>query len=170
VESQKSQLVLGALAGFAATLPMTIAMYWMHARLPSQERYPLPPRELSESLSSFGMPTSTATLLYHFLYGAAAGSLYAAVSGNPAARSGALYAVAVWAGSYLGWIPAVRLLRPAPEHPARRNGVMITAHIVWGVCLAVGLGSLREAERRSFALRSSDEPRLKDIRHPPRPV
>ncbi len=29
-------------------------------------------------------------------------------------------------------MPALRILRPATEHPARRTALMIGAHIIWG--------------------------------------
>ena len=43
--------------------------------------------------------------------------------------------VAIWAGSYLGWLPAMGILSPATRHPWRRNLLMIVAHIIWGVTL-----------------------------------
>ena len=52
----------------------------------------------------------------------------------------------MWAASYLGWIPAAGLLKPATEHPARRNFMMIAAHLVWGAALALALKEL-EADR-----------------------
>lgn len=67
------RLVLGALAGVAATLPMTMAMRRLHGRLPDEERYPLPPREISADLPHLGLTAPTATLLHHFAYGGAAG-------------------------------------------------------------------------------------------------
>ena len=45
-----SDLVRGGVAGFLATLPMTLAMEGMHALLPWWERYPLPPREITEEV------------------------------------------------------------------------------------------------------------------------
>src|SRR5205085_2819495 len=40
-------MVLGAVAGCVDTVPMTWAMEAMHRRLPQQERYPLPPRQIT---------------------------------------------------------------------------------------------------------------------------
>jgi len=42
-------VIKGALAGFIATIPMTLAMKVLHAQLPREERYPLPPRLIVES-------------------------------------------------------------------------------------------------------------------------
>jgi hypothetical protein len=162
------RMLMGALAGFAATLPMTCAMRRMHERLPLQERYPLPPRELSEDLPSFGMRTSIATLLHHFLYGAGAGGTFAVLSGRRDAATGAVFGVAVWMASYLGWIPAAGMLRSGTGHPARRNGLMLISHLVWGASLAVGLRELELAEAKSFARSTSANPQLKDRSEEPR--
>jgi hypothetical protein len=52
--------------------------------------------------------------------------------------------VAIWAGSYLGWLPTVGILTPATRHPWRRNLLMIVAHVIWGVALGEGLQKLTE--------------------------
>jgi hypothetical protein len=157
-----SDAVLGALSGFVATLPMTATMSRLHRRLARSERYPLPPRELSEDLPSFGKDTGTATLVYHFLYGAAAGALFGAFSPGRGLASGSAYGLVVWAASYLGWIPASQRLKPATRHPAQRNGLMLAAHLVWGGALAIGLRELDRSRAAGFSLSASSEPRLKD--------
>src|SRR3546814_18504028 len=45
-----SRLLLGALAGMAGTAAMTAAMNRLHQRLPPKDRYPLPPREITERM------------------------------------------------------------------------------------------------------------------------
>ena len=158
------RMLLGALAGFAATLPMTGAMRRMHEHLPRRERYPLPPREIVEDLPDLGLRPSTATLLHHFLYGAAAGSVLAAASTRRDAAAGGVFGLAVWAASYLGWIPAMGILRFGARHPARRNGLMLAAHLVWGACLAAGLRELETARGESFAHATALHPSLEDRR------
>jgi hypothetical protein len=93
----------------------------------------------------------TLTMAAHFGYGAATGALYAAARprGNPGL--GALYGVLVWGASYLGWIPATRILRPATQHPGRRNGLMIAVHLVWGTTMAATLRELQRANLEIFA-------------------
>ena len=143
-----SDLLRGALAGFLATGPMTVAMEAMRRRLPYQERYPLPPSEITsvvtieaglrERLSS-GQRLALTTLL-HFGYGAAVGALYAPSlhrAAPPPALRGSLYGLIVWGASYLGWLPALGILRPATEHPPRRTALMIAAHLVWGSSLGL---------------------------------
>jgi uncharacterized membrane protein YagU involved in acid resistance len=139
----QTQLVYGAAAGLAATVPMSGAMLLMHRQLPEWEQYPLPPREITEELAEktgerqnmSEEELSAATAIAHFAYGAAAGAAYAATAQklpvSPLVK-GTAFGLAVWAGSYLGWLPALGILTPATEHPAGRNALMITAHVIWG--------------------------------------
>ena len=141
-------ILIGALAGFAATFPMTAAMTAMHRLLPEHERYPLPPKQITASAAEkTGAEThlgeaehQALTAAAHFGYGAAMGALYAPAADKiplPGAMRGAGFGVVVWTGSYLGLLPALGLLNPATEHPARRNGLMIAAHLIWGAMLGV---------------------------------
>lgn len=140
-----SKLLTGALAGSIATAPMTLAMELMHRWLPRSERYPLPPSEITTKLTrEAGVAQHldqeqhvALTLVNHFGYGAAVGSLYGLLPSKPraplpAALWGIGYGLVVWAVSYLGLLPALGILRPATEHPERRNLLMIAAHVVWG--------------------------------------
>ena len=155
-----NRILLGALAGLAATGPMTVAMKLMHERLPRGERYPLPPRQVTEGLAEKAgvneqldeEEREAATWVSHFAYGAACGALYGAVSGEKidghALLAGAGFGLAVWAGSYLGWLPAAGVLPPATEHPARRNALMIAAHVVWGATTGVAVERLAGGRAR----------------------
>jgi uncharacterized membrane protein YagU involved in acid resistance len=156
--SLETRLVLGALAGLVGTAAMTAAMRALHRRLPSQQRYPLPPREIIQEVLPEAAEhrvaedhRQTLTMAAHFGYGAATGALFAAArpQGNPGL--GALYGVLVWGASYLGWIPATRILRPATQHPGRRNGLMIACHLVWGATMAATLRELQRANSEIFA-------------------
>jgi uncharacterized membrane protein YagU involved in acid resistance len=162
-----SALVIGALAGFAATVPMTLFMNQMHQQLPARERYPLPPSEIVEELTEqagiddqIDQPEHIAlTLLAHFGYGAATGALYAPLADafhlSPVV-GGAAFGLGVWSVSYLGFLPALGVLRPATEHPARRNALMIGAHVVWGVSLGlIAEQLLAEAQTRPLVAQSS---------------
>jgi uncharacterized membrane protein YagU involved in acid resistance len=153
-----NRLLLGALAGIAGTFAMTAAARAMHRRLPAADRNPLPPREIIEG----GLPAVTkrsleehgrqaATLAAHFGYGAATGALYALVGPRGGILPGAAYGVLVWTVSYFGIMPGLRILRPAHEHPLRRNALMIAAHLVWGSTMALTLRELELAEREVFA-------------------
>jgi hypothetical protein len=147
----------------AATLPMTSAMGRLYPLLPERERYALPPREIVESAGvPHGGPTTT--LLAHFLYGGLMGSLFA-MQRRRSPIAGSVFGAAVWGASYLGWIPGLRLLAPATRHPARRNALMLAAHLAWGTALASGL---REIELAEPAFRRRGKP-LRDISEDGRP-
>ena len=153
-----NRLLLGALAGIAGTFAMTSAARAMHRRLPAAERYPLPPREIIEgtlpgvtkrALEEPGR--QTATLAAHFGYGAATGALYALVRPRGGILAGAAYGVLVWTVSYFGIMPGLRILRPAHDHPLRRDALMVAAHLVWGSTMAGTLRELELAEEEVFA-------------------
>jgi uncharacterized membrane protein YagU involved in acid resistance len=136
---------LGALAGICATMLMTMIMRRGHAALPPRDAYPLPPRELTERIA--GPVGGVTTMLAHFAYGGAAGALFAVMQkAMPAAAYGPL----VWAASYLGWIPLTGRLQPATHHPAKRNFLMIFAHVVWGSSLGIFLTELMRTEQTAF--------------------
>jgi hypothetical protein len=155
-----NRVLLGALAGLAATGPMTLAMKLMHEQLPREERYPLPPRQVTEGLAEKAGVNErleegereAATWFSHFAYGAACGALYGAVSGEEIdghpLLAGVGFGLAVWAVSYLGWLPAAGVLSPATEHPARRNALMIAAHVVWGATTGAAVGRLSDGRER----------------------
>ncbi len=152
-----SRLLIGAIAGFVGTMAMTSAMRRLHRRLPDQERYPLTPREIVHSAADqldvpvADEPAKDFTTAAHFAYGAAMGALIAAMNPAPKKRTGAVLGVAVWLASYMGWIPAVGTLEPATRHPARRNALMIGAHLAWGSATAAALRELRLARETIFA-------------------
>lgn len=72
----------------------------------------------------------------HFAYGTAMGALYAQLtrpqSPASAVAAGAAYGLAVWTGSYCGWLPIARLYRPPTQDTAERTALMIGAHLIWG--------------------------------------
>lgn len=49
---------------------------------------------------------------------------------------GVVYGLGVWAVSYLGWLPALRLMPKATHDRSERNAIMIAAHLVWGYALS----------------------------------
>ncbi|HWH18434.1 MAG TPA: hypothetical protein VNT77_08905 [Allosphingosinicella sp.] len=146
-----SRLLIGAIAGFVGTLAMTAAMSRLHRRLPPKENYPLTPREIIDSMGAkagakpTGELAKDLTTAAHFGYGAAAGSLIAAANPRIGPATGAAAGVAIWTASYMGWIPAAGILKPATEHPPRRNLLMIGVHLVWGASTALALRELRVA-------------------------
>jgi putative membrane protein len=156
--SSFEKLLKGAAAGFIATAPMSITMLVGWSLLPTREKYPLPPRLITEEISErVGLEDDLTenqlvgfTIFSHFGYGALFGSIYAAGSERLPMHSslkGALAGLGVWVGSYLGWLPAMGILTPATRHPWRRNLLMIVAHLVWGVTLGEMTRKLIEHDR-----------------------
>jgi hypothetical protein len=151
------RLLKGALAGCIATGPMTVAMLLMHRFLPGEQRYALPPTLITRRLTGGKGPfarlgsheNKALTYLMHFGFGTTFGAMFALLPPQlplPAPLRGILFALGVWAGSYLGWIPAAQILPPATKHPAARNALMIIAHVVWGAALALLLERLDPVE------------------------
>jgi uncharacterized membrane protein YagU involved in acid resistance len=152
-------LFRGGVVGLAATLPMTAVMLAIYRLLPPEEQYALPQGEIIERLSNTvgthedpDVPASpqpaperkpllnAAALVSHFGYGAASGVAYALVMPrrqNHPLPQGLLFGIALWAVGYLGWLPALRVLTPATEHPRGRSIMMILAHLVWGPSTAL---------------------------------
>ena len=147
-----SRLVIGGIAGFVATMAMTAAMRRLHQRLPGKERYPLTPREIVDSAAAPAAEIAPdLTLAAHFLYGAGCGALIAAANPRIGPFTGATAGGMVWLTSYMGWIPAAGILKPATEHPLRRNAAMLGAHLVWGWSTAKAISELAAARESIFA-------------------
>ncbi|HSL23329.1 MAG TPA: DUF1440 domain-containing protein [Vicinamibacterales bacterium] len=155
----------GATAGLVATAPMTAAMTLLHRMLPHEERYPLPPRQIVDNAAlqssaeeitpgqahhpgerHTGLEPARdderagVALAAHFAFGAMAGSAYGLIARtrpSSPALAGIAYGLMVWTSQYLGVLPAAGLLSNAKNHPARRNALMIGAHVIWGAALGV---------------------------------
>lgn len=154
VSTAGNRVVGGAVAGLAATVPMSLAMELMHRRLPAPQRHPLPPRHITMRFAKklgvrhrLDEPQRQAlTALAHFGYGTAVGSLFGTFAPRrraEAVAAGAAFGLLVWAASYLGLMPALDLHRPATREPAGRNALMIAAHLVWGATAGAVASSLR---------------------------
>jgi uncharacterized membrane protein YagU involved in acid resistance len=150
----------GACAGFLATGPMTYAMIELFKRLSARDRHPLPPSTLTEEFESgIGIESSLSknqhlalTMLAHFGYGAACGAVYGSTFGrNPRAPvvKGIGFGLGVWALSYLGLIPALKLKPAAKNMSNPRNALMIAAHVVWGASLGLANSRMSSAGRKT---------------------
>jgi uncharacterized membrane protein YagU involved in acid resistance len=145
---QPYPILAGLVAGFVGTAAMTVAMAGMFRLLPQRQQKPLPPRQITEGLAEkTGVKPHldeedllAATMVAHFGYGSLVGAAYALTAQRlplPVVLKGSLFGMAVWNSSYYGWVPAVRLLPPASRWPQGRKRLMIAAHLVWGITLAV---------------------------------
>lgn len=144
----------GALAGCIATIPMTATMMFLQHRLPLWQRGSVPPKKITMGvLHRLGIkrhmsrPEEQKTAwAAHFAYGTSMGSLYGIVSSKvpgPSPVKGIVFGLAVWAASYLGWLPVMNLPGAATEVTAQKNAQMIVAHVVWGGTLGVVLRALK---------------------------
>ncbi|WP_439621614.1 DUF6789 family protein [Gemmata sp.] len=148
MSSVPRDVLSAAAAGFAATLPMTVAMKAIQAALPASQQDPIPPRQITErAAAAVGVEDDmtegdkqAAAAVAHLAFGAGAGGVYGLVAPHlpfGPALNGVGYGLAVWAGSYLGWLPATGLYKQPENEPAGRHTEMILSHVVWGAALGV---------------------------------
>jgi hypothetical protein len=144
-------------------VPMTAAMRLQHRFLPVHEKYSLPPRKITMRMAKKFRSGQLLlrlrpkrqrrlSLLSHFGYGAAVGAPYTALTdrlpGKPVYK-GMAYGLLVWTVSYLGWLPATGLWKPK-EESAKRKGLMIASHLIWGGFLgALSPSTFRLLQRAS---------------------
>lgn len=162
-----NQFLAGALGGLIATVPMTMAMTKLWKQLPMKYKYPLPPREITEVTAMKVSPDAQKlsdqhmmelSLAAHFAYGGVTGALYPLLyrkRRNPLIW-GANYGLGIWAASYLGWVPAAKILQPATQHPAARNRMMIVSHLIWGATTVLIGERLRRTSRTINKAREED--------------
>lgn len=111
----------------------------------------LPPRTITKAAldalgaGKSGEPTETvATSVAHYGYGAAMGALFAAIVHKvpipgPTWLKGAVFGLLVWVFSYVGWVPAAKILPPPTKDRPGRPAVMVAAHLVYGGLLGASL-------------------------------
>lgn len=139
-------LVVGAGAGMAATLVMSMVM--LPARWLGLLGTQPPRRSADRLLHAAGRGRTTpepvrrvGTVLVHLATGAACGSLFGLArvlthQGGPAAIVGPAYGAGVWAVAYVAIAPAVKLFPlPWEDRPGRPH-VMLVAHLVYGFVTA----------------------------------
>ncbi|HSK70605.1 MAG TPA: DUF1440 domain-containing protein [Pyrinomonadaceae bacterium] len=153
-----NKFLAGAIAGTAATVPMTMLMLYLHKQIPKKERRVLPPKQITvkvakeagaDELVDEKGKRNLVSLVNHFSYGAAMAALYASFAPNidlPPAIKGTAYGLAVWAGSYQGWLPLFDIREPATERPNSENAMMIASHIVWGAVMGVMVEGLSDRD------------------------
>lgn len=152
----------GAVAGTVATLPMSAVMV-AAGRLGVMNRPP-PKRIVEEALDATGIPHSEPTeaalaVAAHFGFGAAAGGVYTTITPRRfrGVRSGICFGLLVWAVSYAGWIPGLRILPPPAKDRPGRQWTMVVAHVVYGAVLG------RLARPRRHETPGADEVRGADV-------
>jgi hypothetical protein len=139
------ELLMGAAAGAAATVPMSAVFAAGHATGRAGE--PAPRKITGRAEAKAGVrddlpePAFEASwVAAHFAYGAACGALYAAarpwLPASPVA-AGLVFGGVVWGASYLGLMPALGLYPwPREDRPARL-ATLIAGHVVYGLGTAL---------------------------------
>jgi hypothetical protein len=142
----------GGISGAIATAAMSGWMALGQLTGPYGEQ---PPKRLVRRLARrVGIPsrrggpgTGLATAAAHLGFGMSCGALYGAVVPRSTAPRGVAFALAVWATSYAGWIPALGLLPPPDKDNPRRVWTTLTAHVVYGAVLGAALAKADRAVR-----------------------
>jgi hypothetical protein len=153
--SSSQRLLRGAVAGAAATAPMTALMFAAQ-KLGLMGRQP--PAKITDAfLDRFDVDASPVqrqllAAAAHVGFGAAAGALFGLLRrrrrrGARAAVEGATFGTAVWASSYAGWVPAFGIMPPPSRDRFGRPPTMLMAHWVFGTTLGLVLSRLRRGER-----------------------
>jgi hypothetical protein len=135
------RLVAGAASGVAATVAMS---GWMLVVAPRGRRMEQPPehivRRAAQRLGVRARPADRRLVpvaaLAHLAFGTAGGLGYTTLVRRPALRTGIPYALGIWATSYLGWAPGLRLMPPPHRDEPRRQLLTFGAHLVYGAALA----------------------------------
>lgn len=134
----------GTVAGAVAAFPMGAVMLAADAA-GLMGRQP-PALIVEQGLTTAGADasagvTTTSAVVAHVAFGAAVGALYGLVSTrdvsrHPVIARGVAYGLMVYTASYVGWIPALRILPSPPHDRPGRQASMIAAHVVFGAALA----------------------------------
>ena len=145
-----SQFLVNFFGGLFATIPMTLWMMAANRLFPTPVPDPLPPEEITVNLAKKANVESQLeprekrkkiSLMNHFLYGGLIASPFGFVpfeiKREHAISSGIGYGLLIWGSNYLGLLPKLALYPSAKEEPARMNGIMIAAHIIWGGALGL---------------------------------
>jgi hypothetical protein len=83
---------------------------------------------------------------------------------KPTVPSAVAFALAVWAVSYSGWIPALDIMRPPGKDRPGRPTAMIVSHLVFGVVLGLTLRRMFHVRRASSEDEASGRFRREDER------
>ena len=137
-------LARGALAGLAATVPMTVVI---GAGRAAGLLHTPPPVEITENVAEQvgedpdrrSPAFQVGWLSAHVGYGAACGAVYTLIQPllpRSDIAAGLLFGGAVWGASYISLMPSLNLYPAAKDDSRRRQAVMIAAHAVFGTSLA----------------------------------
>jgi uncharacterized membrane protein YagU involved in acid resistance len=154
----------GAAAGLVATGVMTAVMTAVRGTPPWAG---LPPRDvamrIADEVSAHPEDWSedarrVTSAVAHFAYGTTAGVVYGLLTRDGARHpllSGTAFGLALWAFSYMGWLPAAGIRRPASQQPTDLEALMVASHLVYGATVGMAchmaIGNTEDAEHKSGA-------------------
>ena len=135
-------LTRGLVAGTTSTAAMSAVMHLGRRAFAGRQ----PPEEIVREVVPDHRAAGPLAVLAHVGFGAGLGVLQAVLPARgPAAARGVATALAVWALSYEGWVPALGAMPPAHRDERGRQATLLAGHLVYGlVC-----GPLEERLRRS---------------------
>lgn len=145
-----TRLLRGAVAGTLATVPMSVVML-AGDRLVGRQ----PPEAIVRTALDAApvevpeVAVGPLALAAHLGFGAALGAVAALVPRRGPVKGVAL-ALAAYAASYQGWVPALGVLPPASRDHRGRPAVMLAAHVVYGAVLGVLENRLSAAPPRGW--------------------
>jgi hypothetical protein len=132
------RVVAGTVAGVIATLPQS-AVVWGFRRLGAYRSRPAPlvaTEGLTERVTG-SEPSLPLQIAQHFAIGGAGGAAcgVTSVAARPGVVAGLLTGLGIWALSYRGLLPALRIMPSAEEDERGRAATMFAAHVVYGVVM-----------------------------------
>lgn len=152
--------VQGMVTGAVATVPMSAVML-VAGRTGAMGKQP-PERVTEKAMDAAGVDDASESeehvtaSVAHVAFGAGGGAAFALLHRRldlpvPTVVQGVAFGLAVWATSYQGWIPALRILPPADDDRPGRQRAMIAAHIVYGGVLGAVESRLAQGACRGRA-------------------
>jgi hypothetical protein len=140
------RVAAGSACGVLATMVMS---GWMLVGQVVSRHGEQPPKRLVCGLAGrAGIPTKrrgvgtvAATGAAHLGFGLGGGALYGAIVHRSSVHRGVAFGIGVWAVSYAGWIPALRLMPPPHKDRRGRAWTILSAHAVYGAVLGAALAS-----------------------------
>ncbi len=141
------RVALGAAGGFAGTLALqallSASQKWLPSAAPPLRRHPgefmvekaeeVLPEQVRNRIPEAAEKATAQALGVG--YGLAFGALYAALRprGGSPLLDGVILGAAAWAAGYLGWLPALGLMRPVWKQDAPQALAPAAEHAVYGV-------------------------------------
>jgi hypothetical protein len=153
-----ARLALGALAGLAGTMALQAVRAANQKLIPaSSPPIKKDPGEFMVKQAEKALPRSTRRRIPKKLeavgakflalgYGMTFGALYAV--SRPKTRlilvEGTMLGVVTWAAGYLGWLPALGLMKPVWKHKPAQVAMPVAEHALFGVATVAGYRWVKE--------------------------